>query len=87
MNKPWWSSGNWTQRIRAPRASTSGGQENSRLLGRFDSKDRLFGAILIDLGLEELDLHDVKVTKANLIDLWLKGVDLSQALNLTPDQI
>ena len=25
--------------------------------------------------------------KANLIDLWLKGVNLSQALNLTPDQI
>jgi uncharacterized protein YjbI with pentapeptide repeats len=52
-----------------------------------DSKDRLFGAILIDLDLEELDLHDVKMKKANLIDLWLKGVDLSQALNLNPDQI
>ena len=52
-----------------------------------DSKDHLFWAILIDLDLEELDLHDVKMTKANLIDLWLKGVDLSQALNLTPDQI
>jgi uncharacterized protein YjbI with pentapeptide repeats len=25
--------------------------------------------------------------KANLIDLWLTGVDLSQVLNLTPDQI
>ena len=57
-----------------------------------DSKDHLFGAILIDLdledlNLEELDLHDVKMTKAKLIALWLKGVDLSQALNLTPDQI
>ena len=53
----------------------------------FDSKDHLFGAILIDLDLEELDLHDVKMTKAKLIAWWLKGVDLSQALNLTPDQI
>ena len=53
----------------------------------FDSKDHLFGAILIDLDLEELDSHDVKMIKAKLIALWLKGVDLSQALNLTPDQI
>ena len=51
------------------------------------SKDHLFGAILIDLDLEELDLHDVKIKNAKLIALWLKGVDLSQALNLTPDQI
>ena len=52
-----------------------------------DSKDHLFGAILINVDPEELDLHDVKMTKANLIDLWLKGVELSQTLNLTPDQI
>jgi uncharacterized protein YjbI with pentapeptide repeats len=37
-------------------------------------------------------LHHDNVTganfdKANLIDLWLKVVNLSQALNLTPDQI
>ena len=37
-------------------------------------------------------LHHDNVTgaisdKANLIDLWLKGVNLSQALNLTPNQI
>jgi hypothetical protein len=31
-----------------------------------DSKDHLFWAILIDLDLEGLDLHDVKMTKANL---------------------
>jgi hypothetical protein len=31
-----------------------------------DSKDHLFGAILIDLDLEGLDLLDVKMTKANL---------------------
>ena len=31
-----------------------------------DSKDHLFGTILIDLDLEGLDLHDVKMTKANL---------------------
>jgi len=31
-----------------------------------DSKDHLFRAILIDLDLEGLDLHDVKMTKANL---------------------
>jgi hypothetical protein len=31
-----------------------------------DSKDHLFGAILIDLDLEGLDFHDVKITKANL---------------------
>ena len=52
-----------------------------------DSTDHLFWAILIDLDLEGLNFHDVKMTKANLIDLWLKGVDLSQALNLTLDQI
>ena len=31
-----------------------------------DSKDHLFGAILIGLNLEELSLHDVKMTKTNL---------------------
>jgi uncharacterized protein YjbI with pentapeptide repeats len=31
-----------------------------------DSKDHLFWAILIELDLEGLDLHDVKMTKANL---------------------
>ena len=35
-----------------------------------DSKDHLFGAILIDLDLEELGLHDVKMTKSKLIALW-----------------
>jgi uncharacterized protein YjbI with pentapeptide repeats len=31
-----------------------------------DSKDHLFWAILINLDLEGQDLHDVKMTKANL---------------------
>jgi hypothetical protein len=27
------------------------------------------------------------MAKTNLIGLWLKGIDVSQALDLTPDQI
>ena len=41
-----------------------------------DSKDHLFGTILIDLDLEGLGLHEEKMKKANL-----------KALNLIPDQV
>ena len=33
------------------------------------------------------NVNGTNFDKANLIDLWLTGVNLSQAPNLTPDQI
>ena len=44
-----------------------------------DSKDNLFGAILTDLNLEGLDLHDAKIAKANLNSTNLSGANLSNA--------
>jgi uncharacterized protein YjbI with pentapeptide repeats len=37
--------------------------------------------------LSNANFIEADLPEANLIDLWLKVVNLSQALNLTPDQI
>jgi len=51
------------------------------LLGRFHR------SYLIRRRLHHDNVTGANFNKTNLINLWLKGVDLSQALNLTPDQI
>jgi uncharacterized protein YjbI with pentapeptide repeats len=56
----------------------------------FSEADLLFRFHLSYLSRRRLhhdNVTEANFDKANLIDLWLKGVYLSQALNLTPDQI
>jgi uncharacterized protein YjbI with pentapeptide repeats len=44
-------------------------------------------ATLVSADFTMTNVTEANFDKANLIDLWLTRVDLSQALNLTPDQI
>jgi uncharacterized protein YjbI with pentapeptide repeats len=44
-------------------------------------------ATLVSAHFTMTNVTEASFDKANLIDLWLTGVNLSQAPNLTPDQI
>ena len=57
------------------------GFSEADLLGRFHRSH------LSRRRLHHDNVNGTNFYKANLIDLWLQEVDLSQTLNLTPDQI